>query len=71
MDNKKFTVLKTYIQEIIDLIANKKYIEAVEKHTSASELLDEITDHLSDDEDLIEVSKYQVLLNKLFEKLEQ
>ena len=70
MNNPKFDVLKTDIQEIIDLIATKKYVEAVEKHTSTSELLDEILDHLSDDADLIEVSKYQVLLNKLFEQLE-
>ena len=71
MDNAKFDVLKTDIQIVIDLIAAKKYVEAVEKHTTTSELLDEILYHLSDDADLIEVSKYQVLLNKLFEKLEE
>ena len=71
MTNPKFELLKTNIQEIIDLIAEKKITDAVEKHTITSELLDEILDHLDDDADLIEISKYQVLLNKLFEKLEE
>ena len=70
MKHPKFDVLKTDIQEIIDLVAAKKYIEAAEKHTTTSELLDEILDHLDDDADLIEISKYQVLLNRLFEKME-
>ena len=34
MDNKKFTVLKTDIQEIIDLIANKKYF--LHQHSTES-----------------------------------
>ena len=65
----KFSVLKQNIQQVIDLAAAKNYSEANHKLASAGDLLDEILDHVTDDADLIEVSRYQVLLNQLQHKI--
>jgi hypothetical protein len=34
-----------------------------------SDKLDDFLDHTDEDEDLIEISKYQVLINQLFQKI--
>jgi hypothetical protein len=65
----KFTDLKKGVQEIIDLIANRNGKDANNKLVEVSEELDELLDFLEDDEDLIEISKYQVLLNQLHQKI--
>lgn len=65
----KFTDLKKGVQEIIDLIANRNGREANNKLAEVSQELDELLDFLEDDEDLIEISKYQVLLNQLHQKI--
>ena len=69
MDNNKFDELKNGVQEIIDLIANKNAKEANNKLVEVSEELDEILDHTDEDEELREISKYQVLLNQLHQKI--
>ena len=69
MENNKFSDLKNGVQEIIDLIALKNYKEANNKLVYVSEELDELLDHSEEDEDLIEISKYQVLLNQLQQKM--
>jgi hypothetical protein len=69
MRNNKFTDLKNGVQEIIDLIANKNAKEASNKLVEVSEELDELLDFAEEDEDLIEISKYQVLLNQLQQKI--
>lgn len=69
MINNKFTILKDSVQEIIDLIANKQNKEANNKLLEVSELLDELLDFSDIDEDLVEISKYQVLLNQLHQKI--
>lgn len=69
MESNKFDVLKNSVQEIIDLIANKQNKEANNKLLEVSELLDEILDFSEEDEDLIEISRYQVLLNQLHQKI--
>ncbi|MGK4568238.1 hypothetical protein [Flavobacterium sp. 3HN19-14] len=69
MNNNAFEILKKDIQEVIDLLANKQFTEANFKLADASELLDEILDLSADDEDLIEISRYQVLLNQLQQKV--
>lgn len=69
MINNKFTILKDSVQEIIDLIANKQNREANNKLLEVSELLDELLDFSDTDEDLVEISKYQVLLNQLHQKI--
>ncbi|MDR6844348.1 hypothetical protein [Flavobacterium granuli] len=69
MDTDKFDELKNGVQEIIDFIANKNAKEASNKLVDVSEELDELLDHSADDEDLIEISKFQVLLNQLQQKI--
>jgi hypothetical protein len=69
MDASKFDELKNGVQEIIDFIANKNAKAANNKLVEVSEELDEILDHSADDEDLIEISKFQVLLNQLQQKI--
>ncbi len=68
MENK-YNILKKDIQEIIDLMAENNDTEANNKLIIASELLDEILDHSDDDGDLIEISKFQVLINQLQQKI--
>jgi hypothetical protein len=69
MRNNQFEDLKNGVQEIIDLIAAKDNKSANNKLLEISEKLDDLLDHSDEDEDLIEISKYQVLLNQLFKKL--
>jgi hypothetical protein len=69
MSENPFDQLKIKVQEIIDLMAQKQNREANNRLTEVSEALDELLDHSEDDADLIEISKYQVLLNQLFQKI--
>lgn len=69
MDKNKFSELKNGVQEIIDFIASKNAKEASNKLVEVSEELDEMLDHAEEDEDLIEISKYQVLLNQLHQRI--
>lgn len=69
MEDHKLNALKANVQEIIDLIANKNATEANNKFVEVSEELDDLLDFSEDDEDLIEISKYQVLLNQLHQKI--
>lgn len=65
----KFSLLKNNVQDIIDLITAKNAKEANNKLVEVSEQLDEFLDFSDEDEDLIEISKYQVLLNQLQQKI--
>lgn len=69
MRNNQFEELKNGVQEIIDLIAVKDHKSANNKLLEISEKLDDLLDHSDEDGDLIEISKYQVLLNQLFKKI--
>ena len=69
MQENSFDLLKKDVQEVIDLISEKKYQDAIEKLSDAGDLLDELLDHSADDDDLIEISRYQVLLNKKKKKI--
>lgn len=69
MENDKYTVLKANVQEIIDLIASKDLKSANNKLVDVSDELDEMLDFAEEDEDLREISKYQVLLNQLHQKI--
>lgn len=69
MENNKYAGIKDNVQEIIDLIAVKNTIESSDKLMEVSEQLDDFIDHSDDDIDLIEISKYQVLLNQLKQKI--
>ena len=65
----KFEELKVNVQEIIDLIAAKEDREANNKLLEVNETLDEMLDHAEEDEELREISRYQVLLNQLHVKI--
>jgi len=69
MEKSQFEELKNGVQEIIDLMAAKDNKSANNKLLEVSEKLDDFLDHTDEDEDLIEISKYQVLLNQLFQKI--
>ena len=69
MNHTKFATLKMEVQEIIDLIAKKHFKEANNKLVEVSDLLDETHDFSEEDEDLLEISRYQVLLNHLYQKI--
>jgi len=69
MEKNKFSTLKNEVQEIIDLIASNQNKEANNKLLEVSDLLDELLDFSDDDEDLMEISHYQVLLNQLHQKI--
>ena len=64
-----FAEIKAQTQQIIDLIAAKNHADANFKLTEVSELLDELFDQTADDADLVEISRYQVLLNQLHQKI--
>ncbi|MDL2142730.1 MULTISPECIES: hypothetical protein [Flavobacterium] len=65
----KYEDLKASVQEIIDLIAAKDNREANNKLLEVSDTLDDMLDHAEEDEDLREISRYQVLLNQLHVKI--
>lgn len=67
--NSKFENLKASVQEIIDLIAAENNREANNKLLEVSEVLDEMLDFAEEDEELREISRYQVLLNQLHVKI--
>ncbi len=69
MDKSQFEELRSGVQEIIDFIAAKDNKSANNKLLEISEKLDDFLDHTDEDEDLIEISKYQVLINQLFQKI--
>ncbi len=62
--------LKISIQLVIDCLAINNKAEASLKLQQAKEVLEELIDCASTDNDLIELSKYQVLLNQLQQKAE-
>lgn len=69
MQKDKFDAIKNDVQKIIDLIAAKNAREANNMLVEVSEELDELLDYSEDDEDLMEISRYQVLLNQLYQKI--
>lgn len=69
MENNDFNLLQQEVQKIIDLIAAKNGKEANDKLVEISAQLDDFLDFSDDDADLIEISKYQVLLNQLHQKI--
>jgi hypothetical protein len=71
MENKDFNLLQQEVQKIIDLIATKNRQEATNKLVEISNQLDDFLDFSDDDADLIEISKYQVLLNQLHQKINE
>lgn len=69
MNTTKFDELKKGVQEIIDLIAVKNAKDATNKLVEVSEDLDELLDHTDENEELREISNFQVVLNQLQQKI--
>ena len=69
MEKSQFEELRNGVQEIIDFIAAKDNRSANNKLLEVSEKLDDFLDHAEENEDLVEISKYQVLINQLFQKI--
>ena len=71
MENHDFNLLQQEVQKIIDLIAAKNGKEANNKLVEISQQIDDFLDLSDDDADLIEISRYQVLLNQLHQKINE
>ena len=71
MEQNDFNLLQQEVQKIIDLIAAKNGKDANNKLVEISEQLDDFLDFSDDDADLIEISRYQVLLNQLHQKINE
>ena len=56
-------------QEIINAIANTQPLLAKTNIAKTQELIDQLTDNTTDNEELIELSKYQTLVTLLNNKL--
>ena len=69
MEKNKFNEVKNGVQQIIDFITEKNAKEANNKLVEISEELDELLDFAEEDEDLMEISRYQVLLNQLHQRI--
>jgi hypothetical protein len=71
MEQNDFNLLQQEVQIIIDLIAAKNGKDANNKLVEISQQLDDFLDFSDDDADLIEISRYQVLLNQLHQKINE
>jgi len=63
--NNLFAPLKIEIQSIIDNIAIKNVTVACQKLIEVSNSIDQLIDVTTDEEILVELTKYQLLLNHL------
>jgi hypothetical protein len=65
MRENQFDTIKDQVQEIIDLIALKENQKASVKIVEVNQLLEEAIDFSTNDEDLFEISRFQLLLTQL------
>jgi hypothetical protein len=69
MRENQFDTIKDRVQEIIDLIALKENQKASIKIVEMNQLLEEAIDFSTNDEDLIEISRFQLLLTQLSSRI--
>lgn len=69
MNNPQILHLKPKIQQIIDLIVSKDKLNAMILLSEVNEEIEELIDLTSENSDLIELSKYQMLLKHLQNKI--
>ncbi len=67
MENKDTLIFE--IQKIIDFIAANQKQQANQKLVEVSQVLDDLLDTAEMDEALVELHKYQILLNHLNNKI--
>ena len=63
MENKDSLIFE--IQKIIDCMASNQKEQANQKLVEVSHILDDIMDATENDEELVELHKYQMVLNHL------
>lgn len=63
--NDIFDKIKKDIQLIIDAMAVQNFSDASIKLVEVSDELDDLIDNTDDEETMVEIAKYQVLLNHL------
>lgn len=68
--NNNRNEIQLHLQEVIDLIAQKKIVEANLKLADANKMLDDLIDFCDDNDDLSDLARFQVLLNHLQQKIE-
>ena len=69
MRENQLDTIKDQVQEIIDLIALKENQKASVKIVEVNQLLEEAIDFSTNDEDLIEISRFQLLLTQLSSRI--
>ncbi len=69
MENKDTLILE--IQKIIDFIASNQKELANQKLVEVSQVLDDLLDTTEKDDELVELHKYQILLNHLNVKINE
>ncbi len=69
MENKDTLILE--IQKIIDFMASNQKELANQKLVAVSQVLDDLLDTTEMDEELVELHKYQILLNHLNVKINE
>ena len=60
-----FTELKIRVQKVIDSLVAKDREVTTLRLNEARDLLEELTDYANNDGDLIELSRYRILLDQL------
>lgn len=70
MDANAIEELKIKYQEIIDLIAQKKVVEAALKLSEVTENVNDLIDFAKSDKELQELSPFQILSNHLQLKID-
>ncbi len=68
-ENPDFENIKSKMQEVIDLMANKECLIANQKLAKLSALTDDFFDTTIDEKDLREIGRYQILILQLQQKL--
>lgn len=67
-----YTIIRATIQQAIDyLVVDKDTNSATLKLVDADEIITDLIDHAETDEDIIEISRYKVLLNQLHQKINE
>lgn len=70
MDANAIGELKSKYQEVIDLIAQKKVVEAALKLSEVTENVNDLIDYAKSDKELQELSPFQILSNHLQLKID-
>lgn len=68
--NNNRNEIQLHLQDIIDLIAQKKNVEANLKLADTNKMLDDLIDFCDDNDDLSDLARFQVLSNHLQQKIE-